>query len=87
MRHAGDFGVLLGDAFPGVDHDQAHVGALNGQLRAHDREFFDSVVHAGLAPDAGGVDEHVFSVFVLKAGVHGVPGGARHIRHDHALFA
>ena len=77
MRHTGHLGVLLGDALPGVDHDDAHVRPVNGHLGAHDGEFLNPVVHLGLAADAGRI----------QPGVHRVPGGAGHIADNHPLLA
>ena len=87
MRETGDLRVLLGDAVARVDHDQAHIRALDGELCAHDGEFLDAVVHAGLAADAGGVDKDVFAVFILKAGVDAVARRTGDVADDDALFA
>ena len=87
MRHAGDLRVLLGDALARVYHDEAHVRALDGQLRAHDGEFLDAVVHLRAAADARRVDEDVFAVFVFKLRVHGVARGSGLVGNYDALFA
>ena len=87
MRETGDLRVLLGDAVARVDHDQAHIRALDGELCAHDGEFLDAVVHAGLAPDTGGVDKDILAVFVFKAAVDAVARRAGDVADDDALFA
>ena len=87
VREAGDLRVLLRDAVARVDHDQAHIRALDGELGAHDGEFLNAVVHARLAPDAGGIDKDIFAVFVLKAGVDAVARRAGDVADDDALFA
>ena len=87
VREAGDLRILLRDAVARVDHDQAHIRALDGELGAHDGEFLNAVVHARLAPDAGGIDKDIFAVFVLKAGVDAVARRAGDVADDDALFA
>ena len=86
MGKPGDLGVLIGDAVPGVDHDEAHVRPLDGQLRPHDGELLHPLVHLGLAADAGGVDEHIAAQLVFIHGVHRVPGGAGHVADDDPLL-
>ena len=44
-------GVLLRNALARVDHDETHVRALNGKLRAHDGKLLDAIVHLGLAAE------------------------------------
>ena len=87
MRETGDLRVLLRDAVARIDHDQAHIRALDGELCAHDGEFLNAVVHAGLAPDAGGIDKDILAVFILKAGVHAVARRTGDVADDDALFA
>ena len=87
MRKTGDLRVLLGDAVARVDHDQAHIRALDGELCTHDGELLDAVVHAGLAADAGGIDKDILAVFVLKAAVDAVARRTGDVADDDALFA
>ena len=82
-----DLGVLLGDAVSGVDHDEAHIRPLNGQLGTHNGELLHPLVHLGLAADARRVDEHIAAVLVFIQGVHRVPGGAGHVADNDPLFA
>ena len=39
VGQAGHFGILLGDSLVGVDHDEAHVAALNSHGRPQDENF------------------------------------------------
>ena len=82
VDQSGDFGVLLRDAVVGVDEDQADVCPLDGVDGAHVGILLNGVVHLALAAHTGGVDEAVFSGFVFKVGVDGVPGGACHVGDD-----
>ena len=86
MRQPRHLGVLLRHALLGVDEDKAHVAALDRHGGAEDAVFFDIVVHLGLFPHTGGVDEVILAVAVLKVAVDGVAGGARHVADDDALL-
>ncbi len=86
MGQTGHLGVLLGDPLPGVDHDEAHVAALDGHGGPQDGELLDAVIHPGLLPHPCRVDEQVFAPPVLEGTVHRVPGGARHIADDDPLL-
>ena len=83
----GDLGILLGDAVVGVDEDQAHVRPVDGADGTHIGIFFDGVIHFAFPAHTGGVDEAVFSGFVFKIGVDGVPGGACHVGDDDPFLA
>ena len=86
MGQARHLGVLLGDAFGGVDQDQAHVAALNGQGGPENGILLDVLLHLGLAADAGGVNEDEPALIVFKVGVDGVSGGAGHVGDDDPLL-
>ena len=86
MGQAGHLGVLLGDPLLGVDEDEAHVAALDGHGGTEDGELLDPVVHLGLLPHPGGVDETEFALLVLIVAVDGVPGCARHVGDDDPLL-
>ena len=87
MGEPGHLGVLLGDALLGVDHNEAHIAALNGHGGPEHGVFLNDILHLGLLAHAGGVDEVILALVVFKIAVDGVPGGARHIADDHPLFA
>ena len=86
MDQTGDFRVLLRDALVGVHHNEAHVRPGDGVHRAHVGELLHAVVHSGLLPHAGGVDEHVFPVFIFEVAVDGVPGGTGHVGDNDTLL-
>ena len=87
VSQTGHLGVLFGNAVVGVDHNKADVAALDGHGGPQDAVFLDIVVHLGLFPHAGGVDEVVFALGVLEIAVDGIAGGARHVADDDTLLA
>ena len=87
VGQARHLGVLLGDAVLGVDHNEAHVAALNGHGGPEDAVFLDGVVHLGLFAHTGGVDEVILAGGVFKVAVDGVPGGTGHVADDDPLLA
>src|SRR5699024_11743394 len=86
-REPGYLRVLLRDAVARVQHDDADIRPLYGELGAHDGELFYPVVHLRLAADARRVDEDVFAVFIFKGRVHSVPRRTGDIGDDDALLA
>ena len=86
MGQARHLGVLLGNAVLGVDHNEAHVAALDGHGGPQDAVFLDGVVHLGLFAHTGGVDEVILAGSIFKIAVDGVPGGAGHIADDDPLL-
>ena len=87
MDQTGNFGILLGDAFVGIDEDQAHICPVDGADGAHIGVFLNGIVHLALPAHTGGVDEAVFAGFVFIVGVDGIPGGSGHIGNNDPLFA
>ena len=87
MGQTRHLGVLLRHAVLRVDEDEAHVAALNGHGGPQDAVLFDGVVHLGLFPHTGGVDEVVLAAGIFKVAVDGVAGSAGHIADDDPLFA
>ena len=76
-------------ALRGVDDEQRHVAAVDGRQRADDRKALQRLVGDGaLAPDTGGVDQHVFlHVRRGEPRVAGVARRARDVGDHHALLA
>ena len=87
MRLSGHLGVLLGNAFGRINHDNAHISALYRQQRTHDREFLDFLVHLALLTDTGGVDERKLTVGVVHIGVYAVAGRTGDIGNDNTFLA
>ena len=87
MGQTRHLGILLRDAVLCVDHDEAHIAALDGHGGPQDTVFFDVVVHLGLFPHSGGVDEVILTGLVFKVAVDGVPCGAGHVADDDPLLA
>ena len=86
MGHTGHLSILLGDTFGGVDHDEAHIGTLNGHGSTEHAVLLNIFFHLGLLTDAGGINEHKLALVVFKTGVNGVACGACHIGDDHTLL-
>ena len=80
-------GVLVGDAFAGIDHEHHHLCRLDGLQGLDDAEFLDRFVDLGLAPDAGGVDQAVLAPVAFHVDRNRIARGARHIGGDHPVFA
>ena len=87
MCQTGDLGILIGDAGLGVDHQDTHVGALNGHLGAHDREPLHRLVHLALAADTGGVNKGIMLFAADDLAVDGVTGGAGYTADNDPLLA
>jgi len=84
---AADVGVEGGDAFGGVEDEEADVGCLEVLAGHDDGELFGHETGLALATDSGGVDE---TEVVRAAGddlVHSVAGGAGDGRDDGARAA
>ena len=86
MGQTRHLGVLLGNAVVGVDHNETHIAALNGHGGPQNAVSLDIVVHLGLLPHTGGVDEVILALGVLKIAVDGVPGGAGHVADNDTLL-
>ena len=85
MGVASDVGVEGGDAFGGVEDEEADVGGFEVLAGHDDGELLGHEVGLALAADAGGVDE---AEVVLAAGddfVDGVAGGSGDGRDDGAV--
>ena len=87
MRVAGDLAVLFGKADRRVDHDNAHVAAVDRHICAQHAVPLDLLLDARLAPDAGRIDEHKTAVFVFDNRVDGVARCARHVGDNRTLLA
>ena len=79
--------ILLGDPIQGIDHQNAHITALDRLEAAVDAEVFRAVIDAAAAADAGGVHQSPGAVLPFEAGVDGVAGGAADRAHDGALLS
>ena len=87
VRVARDVRVLRGQPLGGVHDEQRHLRALETLERHDHRELLERLRHLALAPDAGGVDEHVGPALVDERRVHRVARGAGLIVDEHALGA
>ena len=58
--------ILVRYAFARVEHGDNNLGLLDRLQRLDDAEFLDGLVDPGPAPDAGGVDQHVFAVVAFE---------------------
>ena len=74
-------------SLPGVEHQDADVGVLDGAYRAHHRVELQILHLLALLAHARRIDQvEVHAVFVV-ARVDGVARGARYVGHDVALLA
>ena len=92
----GDVRVLRGDALGGVDDHQRHLAPFEALERHDDGELLERLQNSTLAPDPGGVDQHVGAPLVDEGRVDGVarraglrvdehPLGADHRVHERRL--
>ena len=86
MDKACDLGILLGDAFVGINEDQAHICPLDGIDGTHIGVLLNGIIHLALAAHTGGIDKAILSGLIFKIGVDGIAGGTCHIGHDDTLF-
>lgn len=86
VRLSGHLGVLLGNTFGRVNHDNAYIGALYRQQRTHNREFLDLLVHLALLTDTGGVDERKLAVRVVHIGINTVAGRTGDVGDNNTLL-
>ena len=87
VRETGDLRILLGHALLRVDHDEAHVRAVNGHGRAQHAVTLDHIVDLRLFAHTGGVDKDILALLVFKIRVDGVARRTGNIADDHALGA
>ena len=83
---AGDGGIVGGDAFHRIEHQQHHVRHANVAPRHHHAQLFRHQLGLALAPYAGGVDENVLDAIALHSLIHRVARGAGHWGNDSALL-
>ncbi len=84
---ARDLLVLLGDALGGVDHEQAHVGLVDGAQPAHEAVVLDVLVDEVALAHAGRVDEAVALALALDHDVERVARCAGDVGDDRAVLA
>ncbi len=78
-------GVLVGDAFDRINHQQTDIGSLEVAPSHHDRQHLGAAIGLALASNPGGVDEHVAHAVLFEHGVDGIAGGPRHLADQKAL--
>ena len=83
-QHAG---VLVGDAFAGIEHDHRHLALFDRLQGLDDRELLDRFFHPRLAPDAGRIHQAVLAAFALHVHGDGIAGGPGNVGSNHALLA
>ncbi len=71
----------------GVDHQDAHLGSIDGALGTQGGVELDVILHPGPPAKPGGVDEAQQAALIAHDRVHRVAGGARHRMHHVSLFA
>ncbi len=56
---SGNMKVLIRDTLDSIDHHNAHMASVYALKRPDDTDLFQSLPGPALAPDTGGVDQHV----------------------------
>ena len=87
MGQPGHLGILLGDTLLRVNHNDAYIAALNSHGGPQDGELLHPVIHLGLLAHTRRVNDEIFLPLLFQITIHRIPGGARHIGHDHPLLA
>ena len=87
VGNAGDLGVLLGDPFLGVDHEDRDIRSLHRADRAHDHIALQVLFDLVLAPEACSINEDVLLAVMLYARVDGVAGRSRDVRDDQPVLS
>ena len=82
---AGHALVLVGQTDRAVDHEQRHVGAVDGAHRANEAVVLHVLVDLAFAAQARCVNDAVLLTVVDDHRIDGVTRGARHIRDDGAV--
>ena len=77
--------VLVGQTDRAVDHEQRHVGAVDGAHRTDEAVVLHVLVNLAFAAQARRVNDAVLLAVVNNHRVDGVARGARHVRDDGAV--
>src|SRR5690606_15657316 len=78
--------ILLDDAVPGVDHEDHHVGILDGLQGLDYRELLDGLEYLAAAAYTGGIDQGVRLAMAFVGNIDAVAGGAGLVEdHDPIL--
>ena len=87
MRESGDLGILLGHAVTRVEHDQAHVRAVDRHRCTQNAVPLNRLVHPGFFAHTRRVNKNILAAFIFKVGVDRIAGGAGNVADNDALRA
>ena len=86
MGDAGDLGVLLRDAFRGINDEYRHVTALHSGDGTDDTVPLQFFFHLALSAQSGRIDKYVLLSISRHCGINGVPGRSRDRGDDDSLL-
>jgi len=86
MSYTCDPFVLLGYTFCSVDHNKAHIGALDSRLGAENTEFLYSVVNLALSAYSGGIYKCISAELVFKHCINRIARGSGNRRYYKAIL-
>ena len=78
--------VLFDDTFPGIDHEDHHVGVLDRLQGLDHRELLDGLEYLAAAAHPGGVDQGVGLAMPFVGDIDTVAGGTGLIEHHHTVL-
>ena len=87
MRVAGDLGVLFGEAYRRVDHNDADTAALDSGQTAQDAVALDTALDLAALAQAGGIGKDELAVLVLYHCVDGIAGRTGFVGDDQTVLA
>ena len=87
MRVAGDLGVLFGEAYRRVDHNDADAAALDSGQTAQDAVALNAALDLAALAQAGGVGKNELAVLVLHHRVDGIAGRTGFVGDDQTVLA
>ena len=87
MRVAGDLGVLFGEAYRRVDHNDADTAALDSGQTAQDAVALDTALDLAALAQAGGIGKDELAVLVLYHRVDGIAGRTGFVGDDQTVLA
>ena len=80
-------GILLGNAFCGINHNHADICTLYRHQRTHDRKLLDFLLYLGFAPNPRRINESELPILVIELCIDAVARCARNIGYDYALLS
>ena len=87
MCDTGNLGILFGDTFCRIDHDQYYICTFYRRYSTDDTVTFQFFFNFALSSKSGSINEDIIFSVILNVCINCISGRSGYVRYDHTLLS